>query len=114
MSYIIEERTETTYDRFNMGLYIDYRREKPTVHQRDLSVKHPLLGAYFSHTNEDGVTRVVRVDRASKLWWAGYYIMAVYVDESGVCGTITIENINSICPSTIENHERFCREFVQI
>ena len=47
-----------------------------------------------------------------KHWFAGYYYMAVYVDENNSHGTVLIENINSISDIIEDAIEEFKKDFV--
>lgn len=111
MEYVIEHRTETSFEKFNITHYHNYLRakgwlniDKPKTHI-DLEV----VGKTYLYNN-----KIVVIQYVVKQWYAGFYYMAVYEDLEQSSGTVVVENINSFEPVILEDLKRFQTDFQEI
>ena len=97
MPNIIRKETENSVTIWNLTKYMEYYRARE-LHKikRDCSISdHPIIGKQVP--GRDCVYESVH-----RHWYAGWYLMAIYVNPQRSHGTEIIENINSIADFLFE------------
>lgn len=109
--YIEESRNNESYSRWNLSLYMEYKRKRETSSQNPHILDHPFVGKKFFHKE---MNQVVTIQSVVKNWWAGYYFQSVYVNDKGSHGTVIVDVINSISSDIINDYNYFLENFVEV
>lgn len=108
MSAIEQRGEDGSYCRIDLGLAYNYWKLNQNKQDSTKSVQHEVVGKKYLHNN-----KVVEITKVVKHWFAGYYYMAIYVDENNSHGTVFIENINSIADVIMDAVAKFKIDFVE-
>jgi hypothetical protein len=97
------------YTRWDLDRYMAYRRAKNTESSSNVDqCNHVMIGRqYIVNGKRVTITQVI------KQWWAGWYLLAVYVDANESHGTVVIDNISCIDDTILSDMiQRFGVDFI--
>lgn len=109
---MIENTINGVKHRWDIEQYMKYRRARG-IESTPVYVVHSIVGKQFLYNN-DGEPKLVTIKSVNKQWWGGYFLAALYEDESGSSGLVYFENINCIADYIIEVIDSFKEEFKEI
>ncbi len=109
---MIENTINGVKHRWDIDHYMKVRQARG-IESTTKYVLHPIVGKKFMYEN-GGDSKIVTIKSVNKQWWGGYFLAALYVDESGSSGLVYFENINCIADYIIEAIDSFKEEFKEI